>query len=502
MGETLGESLFKTRRMLEAAGDEHAEVSAEWLLEWVAGKTRAELHRDAEEPLDLAKRMQLMAATARRCAGEPLQYITGSAPFRRFEIACEPGVLIPRPETELLVELALAALDGRVGAGGSARVLDLCTGTGCIACAIAAEREGAEVWASDVAPEAVALAGRNAEALGVTGRVHMLEGDLAEVVPRSLHGTFDLVVSNPPYVPSRVVDELPAEVRGHEPRLALDGGADGLSVVRRIVRESPKLLAPGGTLALELFEDHVDEACELVESARDAEGGPAFAKVRMERDLAGRPRFLLAERASARAVSDPLELVCEVASGLARGEVAIIPTDSVYGIGCAMGAEGALARIFELKGRERSQALPLVLGDVEDLARYAKDLAPSARRLAERFWPGALTLVVRASSAVPEAFCAADGTVGLRVPDHAFVRALCAALGRPLALTSANLHGEPPARSIEELDPQLKATVDWVVDGGPAPLGVASTVVDATGPHLRILRAGAIREEDLLRAIP
>ena len=201
------------------------------------------------------------------------------------------------------------------------------------------------------------------------------------------------------------------------------------------------------------------------------------------------------------AEGDHASLARRLARGLISQDVAIIPTDSVYGIGCAMGADGALVRIFELKGRERSQALPLVLGDAADLARYAKDLEPYAPRLAERFWPGALTLVVRASDEVPEPYRAADGTVGLRVPDHAFVRALCSAVGHPLALTSANLHGEPAARSVEELNPQLADAVDWVVDGGAAPLGVASTVVDATGEIPRILREGAVGEAEILEAI-
>ncbi len=191
----------------------------------------------------------------------------------------------------------------------------------------------------------------------------------------------------------------------------------------------------------------------------------------------------------------------QVGAGLLGGEVAIIPTDSVYGIGCAMGADRALDRIFELKGRERSQTLPLVLGDAADLPRYAKDVAPYARALAERFWPGALTLVVRASREVPPRFRAADGTVGLRVPDHSFVRALSAAVGRPLALTSANLHGEPPARSARELNPQLAGAVEWVVDGGASKIGVASTVVDATGPAPRVLREGALTEREILAAL-
>ena len=118
---TIRESLLQTRLLLEHAGDGHPDVSAEWLLEWATGKSRTQLYADADEELDLSARLQLMTATAKRSAGEPLQYITGKAPFRTIEVACEPGVLIPRPETELLVELALEALKtcGNVPGGGS-----------------------------------------------------------------------------------------------------------------------------------------------------------------------------------------------------------------------------------------------------------------------------------------------------------------------------------------------------------------------------------------------
>lgn len=297
-GTSLREALLECERVLAGAGDEHAELSAEWLVEWVAGCTRAELYARADEHLELGKRFQLMAACAKRAAGEPLQYITGSAPFRALEIACEPGVLIPRPETELLVELALAELGGGAGpASGEPRVLDLCTGTGCIACAIASERKDARVWAVDVSPEAVALARGNVSAIELEDRVGVLEGDLFSPLGEALRGGFDLIVSNPPYVPSAVVDELPREVRDHEPRRALDGGEDGLDLIRRLVEGAPAWLAPGGVLALELFEGHADEAAELVESVCEAAVGRAFEAVRVERDLTGRPRFLIARRA-------------------------------------------------------------------------------------------------------------------------------------------------------------------------------------------------------------
>ena len=288
-GPTIAESLLQTRLTLASAGDEHPGVSAEWLVGWVAGMGRAELYAHGDEPLGLAERFKLMAATAKRAAGEPLQYITGSAPFRGIEVACAPGALIPRPETELLVELALAE------APTPSRVLEVGCGTGCVACSIASEAPGSEVWATDIAPEAVDLARRNAEALGLSCAVHVVEGDLADGVPVELLGTFDLLISNPPYVPSAVVDGLPAEVIDHEPRLALDGGGDGLSVIRRIVEAAPALLAPGGVLALELFEGHAEAARELAEAHGDA--APLLEAARIERDLADRPRYLIARRA-------------------------------------------------------------------------------------------------------------------------------------------------------------------------------------------------------------
>ncbi len=209
-------------------------------------------------------------------------------------------------------------------------------------------------------------------------------------------------------------------------------------------------------------------------------------------------------RVIALAAGDPAERAAldGAAAVLEDGGVIVVPTDSVYGIGCAATADNpGLAKVFELKGRDLAQTLPLVLGDPADLARFARGVRPWARRLAERFWPGALTLVLDASENVPEAYRAADGSVGFRVPDQPFVRALCRRIGAPVALTSANLHGKAPATSVAELEGTLARAVDLVVDGGPSPLGEASTVVDARGAEPRILRAGAIGERALVEAL-
>lgn len=271
-----------TRGDLERHGDEHPRLSAEWLLSAVTGKSRVQLYLDYDQPLEPAELAAMRAAIQRRRAGEPLQYVTGEMPFRHIVIHCERGVLIPRPETEVLVDAALEGVaaararrpepepepepeetspekdapdagdvpetgDGPEGdpahtEGAPAgpdpatvpdswvRVADICCGTGCIALSIAGETEASAVWAGDLSPAAVALTVRNRDALGLGDRVAVAEGDLYGALPEELMGTLDVVVSNPPYIPSAVVPTLPDEVVGFEPGLALDGGPDGLDI--------------------------------------------------------------------------------------------------------------------------------------------------------------------------------------------------------------------------------------------------------------------------------
>ena len=331
-----------TRGDLERHGDEHPRLSAEWLLSAVTGKSRVQLYLDYDQPLEPAELAAMRAAIQRRRAGEPLQYVTGEMSFRHIVIHCERGVLIPRPETEVLVDAALEGVaaararrpepepepepeetspekdapdagdvpetgDGPEGdpahtEGAPAgpdpatvpdswvRVADICCGTGCIALSIAGETEASAVWAGDLSPAAVALTVRNRDALGLGDRVAVAEGDLYGALPEELMGTLDVVVSNPPYIPSAVVPTLPDEVVGFEPGLALDGGPDGLDIFRRLREGAPAWLAPGGMLCVELFEESLDDACALVR----AQGG--WASVEAHDDLAGRPRVLVAVR--------------------------------------------------------------------------------------------------------------------------------------------------------------------------------------------------------------
>ena len=283
---TVKAALDWTATYLAEKDDPHPRRSAEWLLSAATGLSRVELYAYYDRPLSPEERATLREAVKRRAAGEPLQYVTGEVAFRHLVLQVRQGVLIPRPETEVLVDQVLSAIDDAVVLRSEARVVDLCTGSGCIALAIAGERPGARVRATDLSPLAVAATAENGERLSLTDRVSVFEGDLFAPLSLEWRGSVDVVISNPPYVPSADLPTLPAEVVGFEPHLALDGGADGLAVFRRILADAREWLAPGGLLAVELDE-------RMVRSAA-TEASEWYEDVRVVTDLAGRDRIATA----------------------------------------------------------------------------------------------------------------------------------------------------------------------------------------------------------------
>lgn len=301
---TVRDALEWTSGYLERKGDENPRLSSERLMSCATGLSRIEVYADYDRPLSADERAVLRDAVQRRAAGEPLQYIAGEVGFRHVSIRVRPGVLIPRPETEVLVsevlaelpaaqrpraaEYAAAEMDGDAAAEAEPIwVADLCTGSGCIACSLAYEHPRIRVIATDIAPEAVALARENAEAIGVDERVTVAECDLGAGIDAALMGKLAAVVSNPPYVPSAVMCALPPEVGAFEPELALHGGEDGLDVFRRLLIWAHGALRVGGVLAVELHETCLDAAAVL---AREA----GFSHVRIVNDLADKPRVLVA----------------------------------------------------------------------------------------------------------------------------------------------------------------------------------------------------------------
>jgi release factor glutamine methyltransferase len=265
---------------LEAAGLPDARQSAEWLLGAVAGGGRFGVYLDPGRELSPAQAGRYRDLVARRAAREPLQHLLGFEDFHGLRIAVTPDVLVPRPETEGLVQWAIEVARERP----RALVADIGTGSGAIACALAARAPQVAVLAVDCSAAALAVARRNVLAHGLGDRVELLVGDLTEPL-RARGDRCDVIVTNPPYLPSAVIGSLPAEVSRWEPRLALDGGPDGLAVIRRVIAEAPAVLAPGAWVLSEIGEDHAGPVASLL-------AGEGFADIRSRRDANGVERYI------------------------------------------------------------------------------------------------------------------------------------------------------------------------------------------------------------------
>ena len=268
--------------LLSAAGISTARVDPEWLLAAVLGVGRVEAQLDLDRPLPSPVAARYAAAVRRRARREPLQQVLGWEAFRGLRVRVTADVLVPRPETETLVEWALGLLPPAEN-GVRLRALDLGTGSGAIACALAAERRDVDVVAIDVSRAAAAVARENARQLGLAERVTVVVGDLSDPLGR---GCADLLVSNPPYLPSAILSGLEPEVGAHEPRLALDGGGDGLRVIRRIATSAREVLRPSAPLLLETAGgSQAGDVAGLLCAA-------GFTGVAVRADLAGVDRFV------------------------------------------------------------------------------------------------------------------------------------------------------------------------------------------------------------------
>ncbi len=252
-----------------------ARLEAELLLAATLGLDRVGLYINFERPLDSAELAAFRQQVQRRAKGEPVQYILGETEFWSLPFTVCPAVLVPRADTEVLVEEALARLNN------SGSVLDVGTGSGAIAIALAHDKPGVQVTALDCSEEALQVARGNAERNGVAERVACIAGDLAELPP----GPFAMVVSNPPYIPSADCEQLMPEVRDHEPRLALDGGEDGLTAYRQLVSQASRVLIMGGWLLVEVGIGQADKVAAMFKAA-------GFVEITCRDDYAGIPRVV------------------------------------------------------------------------------------------------------------------------------------------------------------------------------------------------------------------
>jgi release factor glutamine methyltransferase len=258
---SIAEALKEASRMLEAAGVPEARRDAGSLLSFVLGRDRTFLISHAEDPVDDGSLGQFREVVERRAAGEPLQYITGVQDFYGREFRVTPDVLIPRPETELLVEAALEVIDD-----ADAFICDVGTGSGCIAVTLLCEMPGARAVAVDKSAAALEIAKLNAAKQAVTDRARFVISDCFDGLDPS-ENQFNLIASNPPYVSKAALTGLQREVRDHEPLIALSPGADGLSVIRRLLTEASAFLKPNGHLLMEIGFDQGEAVRNLIDKS-------------------------------------------------------------------------------------------------------------------------------------------------------------------------------------------------------------------------------------------
>lgn len=275
--------LAEGARRLAEAGLPTARQDAEWLLAAVLGRERFALYLEPDRAVVEAAGGRFRALVARRADHEPLQHLLGYEDFRGLRLRVTPDVLIPRPETEGLVEWALELLNAS-SSNGSPLLADIGTGSGAIACALAAACPDARVVATDISPAALAVAEGNVRALGLGGRVRVIAGDLLRPLAAE-PAALNMIVANAPYLPSGILPSLPREVFAFEPRQALDGGPDGMEVIRRLLTAAPAALRPGGRLVLEIGEEQAAPLAAVMTAA-------GFVDVAARDDLRGVSRYL------------------------------------------------------------------------------------------------------------------------------------------------------------------------------------------------------------------
>lgn len=273
---------------LEGAKTPSAGLAGELLLMHALGKDRAWIYAHPEEAISPEKLTEYEALLSRRAAGMPTQYLTRRQEFWGLEFEVTPAVLIPRPETEHVIEVVLARL-GEKGKQSELNIVDIGTGSGCIAVALAKELPRATIYATDISDDALAVAKRNAAKLGYSDQIRFVSGSLLVGVAEPLK--FDVIASNPPYVATKDAESLATEVRAHEPHIALFAGADGLDVYCPLIRTAAERLKPGGILALELGFGMFEAASDMLNATMD------WTQISATMDLAGIPRVLSCKRA-------------------------------------------------------------------------------------------------------------------------------------------------------------------------------------------------------------
>jgi len=279
---TIEEFIAEIVTVFKKVGIENPELEASILAAHVLSVSRTYLFAHKDEELDDKVLLASAALINERCKRRPLQYVMGSANFCGIDLAVDERVLIPRPETEELVALGLNLIKDIK----NPKLLDLCTGSGCIARAVAQSRSDADIIATDLSPKAYMLAGVNCRPCK---NIKVQRGDLFDALKENV--AFDLILSNPPYIPSEVIETLQTEVKDYEPRMALDGGKSGLDIVEKIIEQAPEFLKSGAYILMEIGDDQAEAVLKI------ANNNPKYSESEIIKDMQGKDRIFKGKKA-------------------------------------------------------------------------------------------------------------------------------------------------------------------------------------------------------------
>ena len=502
-------------RKLRDAGfpDETAGRDARELLGFCLGKDGLRLLLDLDEPLSPSQAAQFVEMTDRLAGREPMAYITGRQEFAGLDIPIVPGVLIPRRDTMILLEQALA----RIPRHEAVHALELGCGSGAVIAALATERPLLTGMAIDVDPLAVSLTKENLRRFGFSERIRVAQSVWFDGIDRAER--FGVIVSNPPYISTAEMSDLDQSVK-KEPETALWGGDDGLDAYRRILPQAYKALDRQGWCLMEIGWRQGAAVSSMFQAA-------GFVRVDVIQDEGGRDRVVAGQRPELvggedaivtengadatridakktaywriRDAGDPR--IAEAGRILRDGGLVAFPTETVYGLGANGFDETAVAGIYAAKGRPADNPLILHVASFAQARSLAGCWSEKTKRITEKLWPGPLTVVVPAATSIPGIVTAGLDTVAIRYPSAPVAQALIRAAGVPIAAPSANTSGRPsPTRAAHVWD-DMEGRIDLILDGGPCTVGIESTILDLSVEPPGILRPGDITREAICRII-
>lgn len=481
---------FLTRKKLE-----QPRLVAEILLAYVLKQDRMYLFSHFDEPIEEKERADYRAAILRFAKGEPVAYITGKKEFMSLEFTVSPAVLIPRPDTEVLVETALQLIEKH----GYRKICDVGTGSGCIPVSLAHyAKTPVSLLAVDISLQALEVARKNADAQQVP--ITFQQGDLLSGLTETDAQSIELLTANLPYVPLEVYETLERNVRDFEPRVALTDEQDGLTLYRRLVEQAKTFLSPTGRMLFEIDPRQAQQLDFIVQAGFEYEIRP---------DLAGRSRVVVIKPAGL-PDNEPIptgtqhfridpkrperSILQKAAAILRAGGLVAFPTETVYGLGASCWNEKALDEIFVVKGRPQESPLLAAVANREQLWEIVEAVPEKAEKLMKYFWPGPLSIILPAKKGLPKQLQNAAGGVGIRMPQSPAALELIELAG-PISAPSANIHGRPSPTEGAHVMAELNGKIPAVLDAGRTEGGVESTILDLTVNPPKILRMGAVSRE-------